>query len=342
MSLIMSASSAVKAFFHSSQRPRDPVPFITSFPQFSKLPIELRLKIWAFALEPRHLRIHLHKFYPSWLNDEQRYEGYAPAWPEYSSLTEPFDGPAFVPMTEEEGGELYGYPDDTSDPQPYHMVITPCTDTHPCGCEYYPPLSRHAIPLPSPLSTCREAREAFMGQYIRCMESEYCTRGLPVAHPTSLLTTSPPSTLLPQTGIIINPSLDTLVLRANVASRSDVQELHHLVSILSTQLPEIRKVVIRIRIAMPPYKHWQANRFQYWRNWGESGWWVPLRFLVKLRGLREVVLVAREEEKLLPRDWRVRTEGQWVEELEKKREVWPVEWEGEMPNLRFVEDVKEA
>ncbi|KAH8787431.1 hypothetical protein F5882DRAFT_461675 [Hyaloscypha sp. PMI_1271] len=199
-------------------------PSTSSFPQFSKLPIELRLKIWAFALEPRHLRVHLHKFHPSWLNDQQRYDSYAPDWPEHSSLTEPFDGPQFTLMTEEEGGEIYCDPDYYSDPQPYHMVVTPCADAHPCRCTYYPPSSTHALPLPPLLSTCRESREAFMGQYIRCLESEYSTRGVPVVHPTSLLAKSPPSTLLPQTGLIINPSLDAIILHANVASRSDVQQ----------------------------------------------------------------------------------------------------------------------
>jgi hypothetical protein len=158
---------------------------------------------------------------------------------------------------------------------------------------------------------------------------------------TSLLTKSPPSTLLPKTGLVINPSLDTVILRVNVASRSNVQELHHLASILSTQLPEIRKVVIQIRIAMPPYKFWQSTRFQYWMRWGESGWWVPMRFLIKLRGLREVVLVCRGE-KMLPQQWMARTEGQWAEEMEKRREEWPVEWRATMPSLTFVGNMKEA
>jgi hypothetical protein len=320
MSTLKSATSALKAFFTSSQQPRDQAPFITTFPQFPKLPIELRLKIWAYALESRSLRIHLHKFYPSWLNDEQRYEGYAPDWPEHSSLTSPFDGPKFVPTAEEEGGVQYGYPDTPSEPRPYHMAITPCTDCHPCGCEYYPPVSNHARPLPASLSACHESREAGIGQYIRCIEDEYDVRGLAVVHPVSSLVKSPPSRP-PQTGIIINPSLDTLILRINVASRSDVQEVHHLASILSHHLPEVRKVVIRLRIAMPPYKHWQPNRIHYWRKWGEDGWWVPVRFLLKLRGLREVVLVCNLKEKMLPVEWRVRTEGQWVEELLRGRRV---------------------
>jgi hypothetical protein len=342
MGLLTSASSTLTTIFASSQAQTQASPSTSSFPQFSKLPIELRLKIWAFALEPRPLRVHLHKFDPSWLNDQQRYESYAPDWPEHSSLAEPFDGPQFTPMTEEEGREIYCNPDYPSDPQPYHMVVTPCTDAHPCRCTYYPPSSTHALPLPPLLSTCRESREAFMGQYIRCLESEYSTRGVPVVHPTSLLVKSPPSTLLPQTGLIINPFLDTIILHVNVAYRSDVQQVHYFASILSTQLPEVRKVVIQIDIAMPPYKFWQSARFQYWRRWGEDGWWVPTRFLIRLRGLREVVLVCGEKEKMLPSEWRARTEGQWVEELEKKREEWLGEWRGEMLSLRFVGDVKEA
>ncbi|KAE9368420.1 hypothetical protein N431DRAFT_428204 [Stipitochalara longipes BDJ] len=315
---------------------------MTSFPQFSKLPIELRLKIWAFALEPRYLRIHLHKSYPMWLNDEQRYEGYAPAWPEHSSLTEPFNGPEYIPMTREEGGELYGYPDSQSDPRPCGIILTPCANTHPCGCTYFPPSSTHAQPLPGSLFACCESRDASMGQYIRCMEEEYDTRGLVVVHPSSQLVKSPPSTLLPRTGMVINPSLDMLVLRANVASRSGVQEVHHLASILSVQLPDIGKVVIQLGIAMPPYKFWQSNRFQYWRKWGEDGWWVPMRFLVKLRGLKEVVLVCNLKEKMLPLEWRTRTESQWMEEFLKLEKGWPAEWKGKMPSLKFVGDVANA
>jgi hypothetical protein len=337
MGLLTSTRSALKAFFTFSQQPS--CPSTTAFPQFSKLPIELRLRIWIFALKPRHLRIHLHKSWPLWLDDEQRYEGYAPAWPEHSSLTEPFDGLEYIPMTEEEGGELYGYPDSRSDPQPLHMFLTPCTDTHPCRCVSFPPSSTHAQQLPGILFACRESRDATRRQYVRCLEDEFDARGLVVVDLSLHLVKSPPSTLLPRTGIVINPSVDALVLRVNVASRSSVQEVHHLASILATQLPDIRKVIIQLRIAMPPFKFWQSTRFQYWKKWGENGWWVPMRFLVKLKGLREVVLVCNLKEKMLPPDWRMRTESQWIEEFSKLEERWPAEWGGMMPSFKFVGDV---
>jgi hypothetical protein len=140
----------------------------------------------------------------------------------------------------------------------------------------------------------------------------------------------------------MNPQLDSLVLRINVASRSDVQKVQHLASILSSHLPEIRKVVVLLRVAMVPFRHWQPNRFRYWRKWGEDGWWVPVRFLIKLKGLREVVLVYDFGQKMLPPEWRARTVGQWVEELVKVQERWPVEWDGVMPSLRFVGSLAEA
>jgi len=35
-------------------------------------------------------------------------------------------------MTDEEGGDPYGYPDPEHLPRPCHMVLTPCTALHPC------------------------------------------------------------------------------------------------------------------------------------------------------------------------------------------------------------------
>jgi len=340
MSTVENLSSALRAFFTFSSQPKEPaLPSISSFPQFSRLPVELRLKIWGLALELRSLRIHLHKSCPQWVDHEQRWEGYAPAWPEHSSLTEPFDGPPFIPVTEEEKGVFY--PDTHSGPRPHHMVITPCTDLHPCHCESSPALSWLASPLPASLFACRESREAGIGSYIRCLEHEYDVRGVVVRHPISVRPQKPPSRS-PLTGIIMNPQLDSLVLRINVASRSDVQKVQHLASILSSHLPEIRKVVVLLRVAMVPFRHWQLNRFRYWRKWGEDGWWVPVRFLIKLKGLREVVLVYDFGQKMLPPEWRARTVGQWVEELVKVQERWPVEWDGVMPSLRFVGSLAEA
>jgi hypothetical protein len=174
MGAIESVNSAIGAFFTSFSQLKEPAPpSIGLFPHFSKLPVELRLKIWAHALEPRSLRIHLHKYYPDWVVHEQRWEGYAPDWPEHSGLTEPFDGPPFVPLTEGEEGVSYGYPRPLSEAEPYHMVITLCTDIHPCRCTHAPVLSRLANPLPPSLSACRESREAGIGSYIRRPRRRY-------------------------------------------------------------------------------------------------------------------------------------------------------------------------
>ena len=344
MSSLLNVGSALKAFFTSSRSPQQPpVPPLDSFPQFSKLPVELRLKIWTFALNSRNLGLHLHLSHPNWLNDEQRYEGYAPAWPEHSSLTKPYDGPEYVP--EEEGENLYGYPDSwhsQSDPRPCHMALTPCSALHCCDCSTFPFSSAHAQPLPTSLFACRESRDANIGQYIRGLEDEYDTRGCLVVHPMFRLKKSPAYTLLPRTGIVINPSVDVLLLRANVASRSSIQQIHHLASILATQLQEVQKVVLQLEIGMPPYKFWQRERFQYWKRWGEDGWWLPMRFLLKLKGLREVVLVYNPKEKMLPLEWKTRTESQWLEEFSKLEERWPLEWEGNMPSLKFVGDIENA
>lgn len=58
--------------------------------------------------------------------------------------------------------------------------------------------------------------------------------------------------------------------------------------------------------------------------------------------LREVVLLVRKKEKMLPVEWRNRTEGQWVEELLKVEDQWPAGWEGRMPSLKFVYDLEDG
>jgi hypothetical protein len=93
---------------------------------------------------------------------------------------------------------------------------------------------------------------------------------------------------------------------------------------------------------MAPFQHRQPERLQYWWNWGEDGWWVPVRALVKLKELREVVLVCDPGQKMLPSEWRARTVVQWVEELEKEQERWPIEWDRVMLSLRFVGSFEEA
>jgi hypothetical protein len=57
--------------FQPSQYQNNPIdlPSTASFPQFTELPIEIRLKIWKLALEPRIIPIHLHDYQQSYMNN---------------------------------------------------------------------------------------------------------------------------------------------------------------------------------------------------------------------------------------------------------------------------------
>lgn len=59
-----------------------------------------------------------------------------------------------------------------------------------------------------------------------------------------------------------------------------------------------------------------------------------MKFLVQMVHLEEVVMLRRTD-KMLPPEWAARTSSQWEEELNKVRDMWPVEWNGTMPTLRF-------
>jgi hypothetical protein len=100
----------------------------------------------------------------------------------------------------------------------------------------------------------------------------------------------------------------------------------------------IRRAVLKVGIALPPYLWWQRARFQKWRNWGADGSWVPGQRLVRFPDLREVVLLleGKVHQEMLPVEWRVRCVRLWGEELEKVRGRWPKEWRGEMPVLRIL------
>jgi hypothetical protein len=162
-----------------------------------------------------------------------------------------------------------------------------------------------------------------------------------VVNPISRFEKSPPSEP-PVTGLIINPSVDTLHIGVNVASYSGVLTLSRFAAIVAQQIPDIQRVILSLHIAMPPYKFWASARFQYWKNWGGIGWWVPSRHLIKMPALREVVLLVRKKEKMLPVEWRNRTEGQWVEELLKVEDQWPAGWEGKMPSLKFLYSLEDV
>lgn len=337
MGLLQTANSLLSSLFTSSSSRYDleqSPPGPTSFEQFSQLPVELRLRIWSFAAPSRILRVHLHEHCPSWIDEEERWAGYAPDpsrdrdsdsdEPTASSLS---NLPRFDP-----GPETF--------PRPYHVVVTPCSASHPCDCEYYPPKSHNLLPLPGVLLACRESRDSLWTHYRRCLDEEYDTWGHKVASPRSAFEKSPPSQP-PVRGLIINPATDILHVGVNVASHSSVLELTHFAAVVAQQIPDIQRVVLSLQIAMPPYKFWASARYQYWQSWGTSGWWVPARHLIQMPSLREVLLVARKKQKMLPVEWRTRTEGQWAEELLKVEDQWPTAWEGKMPSLNFVDSFEE-
>lgn len=56
------------------------------------------------------------------------------------------------------------------------------------------------------------------------------------------------------------------------------------------QLSDLSCVVTSFSIAMRPCL-WREDRFERWRDWGNDGKWVLAAVLVKLRLLREVVLL---------------------------------------------------
>ena len=191
------------------------------------------------------------------------------------------------------------------------------------------------------LFACKESRNATVLLYKRVLEEEYDIRGKTVLNPVSGIEKSPTS-MPPRTGLAINYSIDAIIMPVNIPTRSAILELHHFSAVAAQQIPHLRKFIVHLRIFMPPYKFWSSRRFQYWRKWGETSWWVPIRYLLRMRALEEVVLLRNGEEKLLPSEWKSRVIAQWTEELLKVKDAWPVEWEGKMPSLRFVTSVAEA
>jgi hypothetical protein len=284
---------------------------LSSFPRFSDLPTEIRLKIWGLSLEERIIPVHMHGFTGD--------RNVASALPD---IHDAGSGEEADPPLE----TMYNA-----------MCLTSCVRSRPCKCSYYPPNSGHTHPLPGVLLASHESRDATLGEYSTYLENEYDTHGIAV-HETSMIS-FPPNEPRKETirRVRINPSVDTILLRFNVAGWQGMVNLNHFAAIAANEIPGIKKVVISLYIALPPYQWWQKQRLQKWRNWGADGKWVS-RKIVKFRNLREVVVVVegKVHAEMLPDEWRERTLEIWGTELRGLRERWPVEWEGRMPELKFV------
>ncbi|KAG4442022.1 hypothetical protein IFR05_002490 [Cadophora sp. M221] len=322
MDLIQSASSALSRVFSASSRPQDTKPVhssVETFHQFPELPVELRLKIWSYAAPSRAVHVHLHEFWPSLMTGGD------------SSAR-----PIFIRGPAEQRPALPKYHGRV--PQPHHMVITLCAASRPCGCTLFPPKTENLLPLPAVLMACHESRDLLLKEYRRCLEDEYDTWGHPVAIPTSQMQKSLPSEP-PVTGLVINPSTDILHLSVNVTRCDSVVQLNRFAGIVAQQMPDIQRVVLHVNTAMTTDKFFAPDRFEFWKNWGGSGWWVPARYLIRMPYLKGVILVVEKNQKMLPVEWRNRTEGQWVEELWKVEDQWPAGWGGRMPRLKLVQSV---
>lgn len=293
-----------------------------SFPQFSQLPVELRLKIWRFALFPRLIHLHLHDY----TGDDQ-----API------LANPEDEEAEEDAEQDEEDLISRFPKRL-------MRITTCSDTYPCPCTFLPPRTTATIPRPPVFFACRESREATVETtveyYSTICNKIYNQRGQAVLPPDSFRSFHPPLPDMPpddasRTGIFMNPAIDIPVLRFNVAS--GISKLHHFAAIAAKEMPDIRTVVLDLNIALPPYQWSRRARFQKWRRWGAVGYWVP-RNIVKFRHLNEIVLVleGKVTQDMLPVEWRERTTFIWEAKLIGMFHRWPEEWGGKMPKLRFV------
>lgn len=114
-------------------------------------------------------------------------------------------------------------------------------------------------------------------------------------------------------GVVLNPAFDTILLTMNIASSGGIQNIIHFVAMAAREIPQVRRAVIEIRIAMPPYQLSERRRFRKWRNWGPDGAWVP-RKIVKMDNLREIVILwecGGKNDKMLPQEWRDRTMSIW-------------------------------
>lgn len=325
--------------FASSRANEEPdVETPVTFPQFARLPVELRLRIWEFAVEPRIHRIHLHSSCsPGQLHAQRSTSSNSDDAALYATETD--GSPNVEDATESEGLDALPAVDYGTGWR-YHMRITPC-EGHPCNCYRPPPEILGAVPLPAVLSVCSESRKVARPLYARYIDQDYDSRGVVLRRAGTQPREPNTSLEYSRAGIILNPQIDVLLLPINIASGTGVRELQHFAAVAARNIPDISKVIIEISVSMPPFRWWSSARFEYWRNWGATSWWIPTGFLVYMRGLREVVLV-RQFDRMLPDEWRDRLQGQWREEFLGVREKWPKEWDGTPPRLRFVQDLSEA
>jgi hypothetical protein len=315
----------VKSIFQSSRSPQHPADVPPpSFSQFSKLPIELRLKIWRIALEPRIVPLHLR---------------------EYSDDNPQPDSTEGEERTDDSEDEMdQDTPSNSGRPPRCKvMCITTCSLDHTCRCNFLPPGSDHLVPPPALFSVCRESRQATLGDYSRIFDSVFNERGRAVPPPSFFLdpyrfagvAQDPydPS----RTGAFINLAVDIPWIRFTIGQQQPVRQLHQFVTIASKEGENISKIALNLSIVLPPYQWWRGGRFEWWKGWGATGSWVP-REVVKFRNLKEVILVVEGKvmSEMLPVEWRERTISVWEEELMAMRDRWPAEWQGIMPVLRFV------
>jgi len=226
------------------------------------------------------------------------------------------------------------------------MTITSCNDFDDfnCSCSSEPVFSRTTLPLPTVLLASHESRDFSIRKYVRRLEDEYDSHGHTVSAPIPSFMKAPLSSL-PTTGVILNPEIDTITLSVNIASSEKIASIHHFTTVAAQQIPQVRKVILELRIFIPSYKVHQWGRYEWWKQWIRDGWWIPGKDLVRVRGLREVVVVRpkpKKYEKLFPGEWEERCKEQWREKLLKLEETWSVEWKGELPLLRFVRSMEEA
>ncbi|KAL2067552.1 hypothetical protein VTL71DRAFT_1977 [Oculimacula yallundae] len=313
------------------------------FHQFSRLPIELRLKIWRYAAYPRLVTLHLHDKNPALFVGEDRYEGYRPNWTPRAGTTASkyMDYPLFIPGPIERVPPIEGFRNPPTSPR--HVVVTLCSNSNPCGCNSFPPKTKNSLPAPEVLLVCRESRYEILPYYRRYFEHEYDSWGSQVLHPISQF--KKPRRLsaeVSRAGITFAPTIDALHIYLNVASIGDVMGINRFAGIVAKQIPDVQRVVLSIHVSIRRYRTVGRDRSQLWRTWGSTGWWVPVNHLVNMPALEEVVLVIPKSVKMLPAEWKIRTKDQWIDELALVEDEWPAGWKRKIPSLRFVSSVQEV
>lgn len=268
----------------------------SSFPRFSELPVELRLKIWELSLGPRLIPVDI-------------YQRYSTSFEELDPLPK--------------------------------MHFTICTQSHLYKGNYLPHKFLRTLPRPAVFSACRESRYATFRLHSTYFDDEYKARD-PIV-PTSVQPTAlnkPDGPL--KTSALVDPTVDVILLRLNIGSGHHMRRLCDFVSIAGNELGTVRRVIVSISIFLPPYQWPAVLRLQKWRNWGIDGSWVP-EDLVNFPNLREVMVLieTKNQAKMLSEEWRASRVSIWHERLEKMRQSWPVQWEENIPTLRFLTTIED-